>query len=141
MNRGLLIYNEIDCEKNKLYIEWLINEGKKYNFNIEFAKVNNNTIITHKDVKFVINRSRFFRISKDFEEQGVRVFNNSVFCKLGNDKLKGYEFAQELEIRFPRLYNENEFTEKIIVKPRDGHGGEGVELLNKMPIGVQWFCH
>ena len=80
---GILIYNEKDVEKNKAYINWLIEEGRKNNMSI--------SLVLEKDLgkventyKFVLNRSRNFNITYKLEEEGKRVFNSYKFCIYGS---------------------------------------------------------
>lgn len=133
MIKGLVIYDEIDVEKNRSYINWLIEDGIKYNLDLE--------LILKKDIKyktlnskykFAINRSRDFKITNNLESLGVRVFNKYNFCRLGNNKLEAYNFIKTLGIKYPKIYRSIEdlnSKKKIIEKPKDGHGGIGINIL------------
>jgi len=128
---GLVIYNEKDIEKNESYINWLIEEGKNRDININ--------LILDKDIdkvinnyKFAINRSRNFNVTYKLEENGVRVFNEYKFCILGNDKLIAYDYIETLGIKYPKVYSSlDEFDKdkKIIEKPKNGHGGANIKIL------------
>jgi glutathione synthase/RimK-type ligase-like ATP-grasp enzyme len=133
MIKGLVIYDEVDVEKNKSYINWLIEDGIKYNLDLELilAKDINYRVLDSK-FKFVINRSRDFRITYNLELVGLRVFNKFNFCRLGNNKLEAYNFMETLDIKYPKVYRSIEelnSNKKIIEKPKNGHGGIGVNIL------------
>lgn len=135
MINGLVIYDEIDVEKNISYINWLIEDGKKYSLNLELILTKN---IDYKKIfgkyKFAINRSRNFNLTYNLESLGIRVFNKYKFCRLGNDKLESYKFVETLNIKYPRIYrsiDEFDKSKKIIEKPRNGHGGIGVNILEE----------
>lgn len=131
---GILIYNEKDVEKNKAYINWLIEEGRKNNINI--------SLVLEKDIskventyKFVLNRSRNFNITYKLEEEGKRVFNSYKFCILGNDKLIAYDYVETLGIKYPKVYRaikEIDENKKIIEKPKNGHGGSNIKILDTL---------
>ncbi len=130
---GILIYDEKDVEKNKSYINWLIEEGRKRNLNIK--------LFLDKDIndlkcnfKFAINRSRNFTITYKLEEEGIRVYNNYKFCVLGNDKLIAYDYVETLGIKYPKVYRslEKSFKEnKVIEKPKNGHGGSNIRIVEE----------
>lgn len=138
MFKGLIVYNKYDVHKNMSYIDWLKEIGEKYSLEIELKVIDNN--ISAEILKellrgniFVINRSRNWELSQLAEEQGIRVFNNSEFCILGNDKLRGYEFVKKIGIKYAPIFKESEEIEenkKIIVKPRNGHGGIGIDIVD-----------
>ena len=139
MKKGLVIYDEADIEKNKGYINWLIEEGVNYKFNIELCTLNEGYNKTEEKYDFIINRSRDYKLSKEFEKNNIRTFNNSEFCRLGNDKKLAYEFIEELKIEYPKIFvNEEEIKDNTlkIVKPRDGHGGLGIRLYKEEAIDI-----
>ena len=133
MIKGLVIYDEIDVEKNKSYINWLIEDGIKYNLDLELILTKDiNYKIVNSKYKFAINRSRDYKITYDLESLGLRVFNKFNFCRLGNDKLEAYNFMETLDIKYPKIYRSIEelnSNKKIIEKPKNGHGGIGVNIL------------
>lgn len=133
MIKGLVIYDEVDADKNKSYINWLIEDAKKYDLQLELILASNiNYENIREKYKFAINRSRNFNITYNLEVLGLRVFNKYDFCKLGNDKLEAYNFIEALGIKYPQIYRSIEelnSNEKIIEKPKNGHGGIGVNIL------------
>ena len=77
------------------------------------------------DALYVINRTNDFRVAERFEKRGIRVFNPSAFSRLANDKQACYDFMEQNGIKImPTRYNIPPFVKK----PKDGHGGEGVEM-------------
>lgn len=128
---GLVIYDEKDVDRNKTYINWLIEEGKNRDININ--------LVLDKDIdklrskyEFAINRSRNFNVTYKLEESGTRVFNEYKFCILGNDKLIAYDYIETLGIKYPKVYRSlEEFAKdkKIIEKPKNGHGGANIRIL------------
>ena len=135
MLNGILIYDKEDIERNKAYIKWMIEEGKKFDLNIELVTLNNiyYDYIKNK-YRFAINRSRNYKASEKLEGLNIRVFNKSNFCILGNDKIKAYSFIENLKVHYPKVYGEKKeinYDKKIIVKPKAGHGGENIKFLNK----------
>ena len=134
MIKGILIYEESDSIKNKEYIKWLIEEGKLRDLDIELI-LTKDLSFSNLDCKFAINRSRNFNITEMLEEADVRVFNNFKFCLLGNDKKLAYDYAKDLGVDYPKIYEDNNSIYKnktIIEKPRDGHGGEGIRILEDL---------
>ncbi|WP_291653527.1 ATP-grasp domain-containing protein [Clostridium sp.] len=133
MIKGLVIYDEIDVEKNKSYINWLIEDGIKYNLDLELILTKDiDYKIVNSKYKFAINRSRDFKITYNLESIGLRVFNKFKFCRLGNDKLEAYNFMETLDIKYPKIYRcieELNSNKKIIEKPKNGHGGIGINIL------------
>ncbi|MBQ6820001.1 MAG: ATP-grasp domain-containing protein [Clostridium sp.] len=132
MIKGAVIYNKEDANRNKEYIKWLIEEGKKKNLYIELI-LEDNIISKKDDYSFIINRCRNYNITKILEEKNLKVFNNYKFCLLGNDKLLAYDFVKSLGIDYPRVYknySEIDKNKKVLEKPKDGHGGVGIKILH-----------
>ena len=139
MKKGLVIYKEVDIEKNKGYIKWLIEEGLNYNFNIQLCSLKEGYHKIKENYDFVINRSRDYSLSRMYEDNNIKIFNNSSFCRLGNDKKLAYEFIEKLNIIYPKVYTKEEDIKDNtlkIVKPRNGHGGEGIRIYKGEPIDI-----
>lgn len=135
MIKGILIYDKLDLERNKAYIQWMIKEAKNFDLNIELVVLNHlNYDYIKEKYLFAINRSRNYEVSEKLESLNIRVFNKSKFCILGNDKIKAYNFIDNLKIAYPRVYKEKrdiDYEKKIIVKPKNGHGGNNIKFLSK----------
>lgn len=131
---GIVIYDEKDIEKNKSYISWLIEEGRKKNLNIRLVLDKEISDLKY-NIKFAINRSRNFNITYKLEEDGIRVFNDYKFCILGNDKLIAYDYIETLGLKYPRVFrslNDIDKSKKIIEKPKNGHGGANIRIVDNL---------
>ncbi|NLV88710.1 MAG: ATP-grasp domain-containing protein [Tissierellia bacterium] len=132
---GLLIYNKDDYHRNESYVDWLLQAGKEYDLNLKlvFKEDFLRKGISHKDkIDFVINRSRSYEISLMFELTNIRVFNNSTITLLGNNKLAAYRYAKDKGYAYPRVLVAWENKNNIISKPNDGHGGQGIDLVENV---------
>jgi glutathione synthase/RimK-type ligase-like ATP-grasp enzyme len=133
---GKLFYDEIDVARNKVYIEWLIAEALSQGIKLELSIVGKDRL---RKCDFVINRSRNYELALTYELNGIRVFNNSKFTLVGNNKLAGYHFIDEIGIHHAKIYLEdenNELPSKLIRKPNFGHGGQDISLVdaNRVPL-------
>ncbi len=131
--KGLLIYNKEDYERNNTYVQWMQEEGKKIGLDLELSF--GDEILTKgiKDlsiIDFVINRTRSYEISIMFELNNIRVFNNSTVTLLGNNKLAAYKYAATKGYPYPKVVLSWRNRDNIISKPINGHGGEGIGLVN-----------
>lgn len=116
--KGVLIYSEKEAVRNAFAI-------KKFKENLNIDLVNPDF---RGNADFVINRTNDYKIGKYFEEKGIRVFNPSKLSRLANDKQYCYEFMAESGIPIMPI----DYTKTPVVKkPVDGHGGQGVVLLDK----------
>lgn len=132
---GLLIYSKEDLEKNADYISWFVKEGREKNIKIEVTTdeaIRIEGINSVQSVDFVINRSRSYEISLLFELNDIRVFNNSKVTLIGNNKLAAYEYAKKKGYKFPKVFLNYSGEKQILVKPNTGHGGEGIQLIEKI---------
>lgn len=75
---------------------------------------------------FVINRTNDPAVARRFESQGVRVFNPAAFCALANDKDACYRFMAAKGVEILPI---DQTEPPMVVKPKDGHGGQGVRLI------------
>lgn len=75
---------------------------------------------------FVINRTNDPAVARRFESQGVRVFNPAAFCALANDKDACYRFMAAKGVEILPI---DQAEPPMVVKPKDGHGGQGVRLI------------
>lgn len=121
---GYLIYDQKDIKRNQSFIQWMIDEGLKLGLSLSLK--------SHLDpfdhnIDFVINRSRFYRISDDFEAHHIPVFNTAKVTKIANDKLLTYNLFSDFMLD-TRVYNKQNIY-PCVVKKRNGHGGTDVYLL------------
>ena len=132
MISGLIIYNELDIERNKWFITKCLNVFNNELFSLklidEKSALDN---VSCQKVDFVINRSRNHSLVKRFEEQGVLCFNNSFTNEIANDKSKTFNLLKEHEIECVESLPLDAIDEyPFIMKSVDGHGGKEVFLLN-----------
>lgn len=130
--KGLLVYSKEDLEKNSAYINWFVDEAQKRNMIIEVItdqQIQTDGIESNQRIDFVVNRSRSYDLSILFELNDIKVFNNSYVTLIGNNKLAAYAYAKEKGFKFPRLLLDYSSENQILVKPNNGHGGEGIHLV------------
>lgn len=119
--KGVLIYSEKEAIRNAFAI-------KKFKENLNIDLVNPDF---RGNTDFVVNRTNDYKISKYFEKKGIRVFNSSKLSRLANDKQYCYEFMEQNGIPIMPI----DYTKTPVVKkPVDGHGGQGVVLLDKAEL-------
>lgn len=136
MKSGILVYDRADAEYNKWFIEHIIRSG--YELGLKIRLVISDELapeeISEKSVKsqicdFAIMRNRDYKMSEMLEKNGIRCFNSSYVCKIGNDKWEMYREFQSAGI--PVMYTQrSKLPFPCVLKPRDGHGGKNVFLVN-----------
>ena len=115
---GVLIYSEKEAKRNT----FAINKFKE-ELGVTLAINDYNGT-----ADFIINRTNNYKIAEKFEKKGVRVFNPSSLSKLANNKQLCYEFMEKNGIEIlPINYKEV----PAVKKPIDGHGGQGVVMINE----------
>ncbi|MCR5201964.1 MAG: ATP-grasp domain-containing protein [Lachnospiraceae bacterium] len=107
MKNGLIIYYKDEGEKNKKFIEMLIDYGKEEGINLRFISREklflngadyepvDEKSFKIKELDLVINRTRDYRISEYFEKLGIKAYNDSFMVKLCNDKYETYEYVRK----------------------------------------------
>ena len=135
MTCGILVYDKKDAKYNKWFIDHIIEVGKEYGLYIDLVLteeiVSGGDEVYEKLIKtcdFAIMRNRNCKMSATFEEKGIKCFNSSLVCELGNDKWEMYRKFSEASI--PVMYTqERKLPSPFVMKPRNGHGGENVYLV------------
>lgn len=132
MKKGILVYDRNDAEKNQWFIEHLINEGAKQGLDIvllltdEISEDYTSNVDALPD--FAIMRNRNCEMSEAFEKAGIRCFNSSYVCRIGNNKWEMYRDFSAKGI--PVMYTQRmKLPYPFVMKPIDGHGGENVFLV------------
>ena len=133
MINGLIVYNLVDQEKNKWFIEECIKQCNDNMFSL-FYKEESEVLLyleNHK-VDFMIYRSRDYQLVKLLEQKGIKCFNNSLTNRTANDKYATYVLCEEQGINSLEtlLDNPNSLPYPYIMKSLDGHGGQEVYLIN-----------
>jgi glutathione synthase/RimK-type ligase-like ATP-grasp enzyme len=130
MKKGLLIYTEEDVKKNSSFIDWFITEGKETGLIIKILTLNKKSQLDEQpplnEIDFVINRTRSYNLSLQFELSNIPVFNNSSITLYGNNKLAGYRLMKNLLIPSANILLNTSEKKNCIQKPIDGHGGKNI---------------
>lgn len=115
---GILIYSEKEAKRNAFAIEKF---KKELDVKLYIDDFNGNA-------DFVINRTNNYKIAEKFEKRGIRVFNPSALSLLANNKQLCYEFMEKNGIEIMPI---NYTDVPAVKKPIDGHGGQGVIMINE----------
>lgn len=140
--KGLLLYNREDYDKNASYVNWLIHEAMLKGIDLQFQLKDEflrHGLPQNHGIRFLINRTRSYEISLLFELNGIRVFNPSEITLLGNNKLAAYKYAESKGYPFAPLYTDWTHRTHVLSKPNDGHGGEGIGLLENVNLSDGYF--
>ena len=133
MINGLIIYNLVDQEKNKWFIEECIKQCNDDKFSLLYKEESEvlSYLEGHK-VDFVIYRARNYQLVEFLETKGIKCFNNSFTNKTANDKFATYSLCKEQGINCLEtlLDDPNNLPYPYIMKSLDGHGGQEVYLIN-----------
>ena len=131
---GWLIYSENSAVKNKACIKLYMREAEKSKIKLEL-KTDYSSLPEAAPPDFAIMRTYNYRLSRELENKGIRVFNNSFVSEICNDKEKTYNYLKsnsipvmETHIYAPGIVSPLKYP--FVVKPADGHGGAGVFLVN-----------
>lgn len=138
MKKGLLVYDADDAQYNKWFIEHIIETGKENGLEISLMlthelndMADDSSDFTDKlsDYSFAIMRNRNKGMSEAMEKAGIRCFNSSYVCGIGNDKWEMYKDFVTASI--PVMYTqESKLPYPFVMKPKNGHGGKDVNLVN-----------
>lgn len=127
---GALIYDRADALYNSWFIDHIIEIGNEIGLNISlYLTEDKDSWDDIKSFDFVILRNRDYKMAEKFEELSIKCFNNANVVKVGNDKFQMYKAFAEEDI--PQMYTqETKLPYPFVVKPRNGHGGQNVFLVN-----------
>ena len=132
MINGLIVYNFVDQEKNKWFIEECIKQCNDEKFSLLYKEENEvlSYLDSHK-VDFVIYRARDYKFVELLEQKGIKCFNNSLTNKTANDKYATYVLCKKQGINCLEtlLDNPDNLPYPYIMKSLDGHGGQEVYLI------------
>ena len=145
---GWLIYRKKDAERNQHYITFYEEACRKRGATIllryfeEFSYGTGPSGLTLSyggapaiKPDFVVMRADVPLFSEHLEQMGFAVFNNAYLSLVANDKAKTLEVAAKAGIPTPQsrlgtkensLLVAKELGYPLVIKPRDGHGGQDV---------------
>lgn len=132
MKKGLIVYNKTDQNKNQWFIDKCLKELNDDDFSLLY-KEESETISYARENKldFVIYRARDYRLVRELEQLGIRVFNNSLANKIANDKYQSYLFCKMNDLPCLETYEDSKYVNEyfFVMKSVDGHGGKEVYLV------------
>lgn len=149
---GWLIYDKEGAKRNTWFINEVIGYVKKRGAVIKLmiaqklvlSVSDSGFCVIYENQKqekpdFVLNRTIFPFLSRYFEKNGVDVFNCADVSEICNDKRKTHLYLMNKNIpmmetrffdrRFFECGSSDEFY-PCVVKPANGHGGNGVFIVN-----------
>lgn len=132
MKRGLIVYNEVDQEKNAWFINRALEILNKDDISLSYLEEDFLLeYVRTQDLDFVIYRGRKAEIVEFLENQGILVFNNSLTNKTANNKYITYQFFKDNELSsIPTYLESSTLSFPYIMKSVSGHGGSEVFLVN-----------
>ncbi len=129
IKKGYLIYERSHYEKNKWFANKVINDGYKYELDIKLIFTDDKCDFNNID--FVINRSHDFKLSDKIEKLNIKVYNDALVAKLGNDKKFMYEYYSDLPMMEILAYDKlDDISYPLIVKGQYGYGGNQVHFIS-----------
>ena len=133
MINGLIVYNSVDQDKNKWFIDKCIKECNDDKFSLFYKEENEvlSYLESHK-IDFVIYRARNSQLLRLLEQKGIKCFNNALTNKTANDKYATYLLCKEQGINCLETLLDNPgcLAFPLIMKSLAGHGGQEVYLIN-----------
>ena len=126
-----ILYDRADLEHNRFFAERLAECGRR--LGMDTRVVTTDSMEGTPDA--VVSRMRDWHISDTLETRGARVFNDSVTCRVCNDKLETYRMADRLGIPYLPVSSPGEGLPEgppWVVKSRSGHGGSQVAMAGDL---------
>lgn len=139
------IYRFEDIKRNQVFINYLDEACKKNNINFEvmifenfsIGIINNTLEIFYNNVPLktypdgIINRTNDYLIATQFENKGIRCFNNSFLTRIANNKNECYQYVCKANVKIQdTLFNSTILTDfPLILKNPLGRGGNEVYLI------------
>ena len=133
MKTGILVYDKADAEYNEWFINEIITKANGEDLKISLLLTETLDAVEDdsellKNCDFAIMRNRNYKMSQYFESKGIKCFNSSPVCEIGNDKWEMYQ--QFCKAGIPVMYTQQKkLPFPFVMKPRDGHGGKNVFII------------
>lgn len=93
MQKGYLIYEDWEAQKNKAFIDMFIREGTKEG--IAFSFVSKADYQNRELPDLVLNRTRDVQVSKWYNKKGILCFHGERITEIGNHKMKTISYLKE----------------------------------------------
>lgn len=142
MKTAYVIYNRTEAKRNKEFIKILVECFKKYSIQLQLLIDDNIEIKCNKlfycseileKGEFILQRVMNYQLTKDLENLGIKVINNSNVHYLADNKFNTFNEAKKLNIPVLDTYlvNKNILNDFSIfypnvTKPCDSKGGNNV---------------
>jgi len=144
-----IVYRNKDIERNRFFIDRLMHSARAKGINprllvrekISIGVIENRLKIFYEGKEFMelpvfsINRCADSLLSKQMEQMGIQVFNNSKVCEICNDKALTHQYISKTGVRqcatqFMKKeqfeFDSLLFDYPFVAKPVVGSGGNGV---------------
>ncbi len=152
-----IVYKKEDAKRNRHFIDFFKASCKKRGVTLQLRYAEEfdekQTELSSEKPLFIVMRATMPELSFYFESLGILVFNSAKFSELANDKEKTLVAAEKRGIKIPvtryvthetALREANLLGYPVIIKPRDGHGGQDVlcmEHEQELEKTLPSFCH
>ena len=144
-----LVYDDIDYAVNQSFARMMQERGEPLGLDVQAVVLSELVLgMTEDGQPFclrsgvaarpdaILSRQRDSLISEHFERMGIPVFNNSLVCRICNDKRITYQFLQGLPMPqtsfLSPLYKEppagTQFP--VVLKPACSHGGDRILVVH-----------
>lgn len=149
MKKLWLLYDDIDFAVNQGFARMMKERGEPLGLDVEPVLLSELSLGMTEDGQpaclrngeslrpdAVLSRQRDCLISEHFERMGVPVYNNSLVCRICNDKRITYQFLQGLPMPRTVFLSPTQSEPPagtqfpVILKPACSHGGDRVLLVN-----------
>ncbi|WP_298334501.1 hypothetical protein [Ferrimicrobium sp.] len=128
--RVAIYYDRQQLQPNGFFLRALVAAGRSFGAQV-IALVGPEELqsreLAHVDVVFV--RSRSLRQRLWLARRIPRVVNSPLLALVGNDKLAQYLWCQQHGFATPAVFSTHAVPTPWVSKPRFGHGGRGVRLV------------
>ena len=141
MTRSFILYTAEDAERNGFLIGRYRAACRARGFSLKLLLIDEcpagEMILSLAEKgSFVINRTRDAELAQRLADAGVTVSNPAEVCRTANDKLLTYERLSGLVPMLDTVPLESRDVPPLpypfVLKPRGGHGGAGVELIENV---------
>lgn len=150
---GFLVYETVELERNRWYVQKCITGAAQRGHRLELKIAENFSLGIQNSrpalwyegapcnlPDFVIMRGHDWRLSRQFEDLGVKCFNNSTVCRICNDKAATHAYLATKGVpMLDTVFVSRAFPVQkapflpAVVKTAGGHGGKQVFWVDAQP--------